>query len=50
MIDTDQQRAILTVSLMAAFADGAKHDAERAELKRIAERLPHPRAIAPLRR
>jgi len=26
---------------MAAFADGAKHDTERAELKRIAERLPH---------
>lgn len=38
---TTEQESILTLALMAAFADGAKHDAERAELKRIAERLPH---------
>lgn len=38
---TVEQESILTLALMAAFADGAKHDAERAELKRIAERLPH---------
>jgi uncharacterized protein (DUF697 family)/tellurite resistance protein len=38
---TIEQESILTLALMAAFADGAKHDAERAELKRIAERLPH---------
>ncbi len=36
-----EQESILTLSLMAAFADGDKHDAERAELKRIAESLPH---------
>jgi tellurite resistance protein len=38
---TIEQESILTLALMAAFADGAKHDAERAELKRVAERLPH---------
>lgn len=36
-----EQESILTLALMAAFADGANHDAERAELKRMAERLPH---------
>lgn len=36
-----EQESILTLALMAAFADGAKHDTERAELKRLAERLPH---------
>lgn len=36
-----EQESILTLSLMAAFADGVKHDAERAELKRIVESLPH---------
>jgi uncharacterized protein (DUF697 family) len=36
-----EQESILTLSLMAAFADGAKHDTERAELKRIADGLPH---------
>jgi uncharacterized protein (DUF697 family)/tellurite resistance protein len=34
-----EKRAVLTVSLMAAFADGAKHDREREELRRIAEGL-----------
>lgn len=34
-----ETRAILTVSLMAAFTDGEKHDRERAEIKRIAEAL-----------
>lgn len=38
-MDTRQQRALLTMALMAAFADGAKADAERAEIKRIAESL-----------
>lgn len=38
-MDTRQQRALLTIALMAAFADGAKADAERAEIKRIAESL-----------
>jgi uncharacterized protein (DUF697 family)/tellurite resistance protein len=36
-----EQESILTLALMAAFADGAKQDAERVELKRIAESLPH---------
>lgn len=35
-----EQESIFTLALMAAFADGAKQDAERAELKRIAESLP----------
>lgn len=32
-------QAILTVSLLAAFVDGEKHERERAEIKRIAEGL-----------
>ncbi len=37
---TDQeQQAILTICLMAAFADGAKDEHERGEIKRIAETL-----------
>ena len=35
-----EQESILTLALMAAFADGAKNDAERAEVKRIADSLP----------
>ena len=38
---TQQQEAILTVCLMAAFADGGKSDTERAAIKRIVESLPH---------
>lgn len=34
-----ETRAILTVSLLAAFVDGEKHERERAEIKRIAEGL-----------
>lgn len=37
---TVEQESILTLALMAAFADGAKNDAERAEVRRIAEGLP----------
>ncbi|RYG08854.1 MAG: GTPase, partial [Burkholderiales bacterium] len=33
----DETRAILTLSLLAAFADGDKHSRERDEIKRIAE-------------
>jgi uncharacterized protein (DUF697 family)/tellurite resistance protein len=36
---TEENQAILTVTLLAAFADGAKHERERAEIKRIAEGL-----------
>ena len=35
-----EQDAILTLCLMAAFADGGKSEIERAELKRIAETFP----------
>ncbi len=35
-----EQESIFTLALMAAFADGAKQETERAELKRIAESLP----------
>ncbi len=38
-MDNDQQRAVLTICLMAAFADGGNDDRERAELKRVAEGL-----------
>ena len=34
-----ETQAIVTVSLLAAFADGDKHERERAEIKRIAEGL-----------
>ncbi len=34
-----ETQAILTVSLLAAFVDGDKHERERAEIKRIAEGL-----------
>jgi len=34
-----EQEAILTLCLMAAFADGAKHDRERDEIKRVASSL-----------
>jgi uncharacterized membrane protein YebE (DUF533 family) len=35
-MDIDQQRAVLTLCLMAAFADGAHTDRERSEIRRIA--------------
>ena len=34
-----EQEALLTLALMAAFADGGKSDVERAEVKRITESL-----------
>ena len=34
-----ETRAILTLSVLAAFVDGDKHERERAEIKRIAEGL-----------
>lgn len=34
-----EQRAILTISLLAAFADGMKDDREREAIKRVAESL-----------
>ena len=38
-MDTSQQRAILTLCLMAAFADGSNDDDERAAIRRIAATL-----------
>lgn len=38
-MDAREQEAVLTIALLAAFADGAKDDREREEIKRIAESL-----------
>ncbi|MDO9483219.1 MAG: GTPase, partial [Hydrogenophaga sp.] len=38
-MNTSEQKAILTVSLLAAFADGHKADAEREAIRRMAESL-----------
>ncbi len=38
-MDPLEQRALLGVALLAAFADGAKADAEREEIKRLADSL-----------
>lgn len=35
----EQQQAILTIALLAAFADGAKDEPEREEIRRIADTL-----------
>lgn len=44
-MNEQQQKAVLTVCLMAAFADGSKHERERAEIKNIAESLAGQTAI-----
>ena len=41
-MDATEQRAVLTVCLMAAFADGGNDEPERAEIKRIADASPRP--------
>jgi uncharacterized protein (DUF697 family)/tellurite resistance protein len=38
-MNTAEQNALLTIALLAAFADGGKADAERAEVRRVAESL-----------
>jgi uncharacterized protein (DUF697 family)/tellurite resistance protein len=38
-MSTSQQQAILSIALLAAFADGAKDDREREEIRRIADSL-----------
>ncbi|MDP2093853.1 MAG: DUF533 domain-containing protein [Hydrogenophaga sp.] len=40
-MNTSEQKAILTVSLLAAFADGHKADAEREAIRRLADSLGH---------
>jgi uncharacterized protein (DUF697 family)/tellurite resistance protein len=41
-MNTEERKAILGISLLAAFADGSKDDRERAQIKRIAETLADP--------
>ena len=41
-MNTADQNALLTIALLAAFADGGKDDAERAEVRRVAESLGDP--------
>lgn len=36
-----EQQSILSIALLAAFADGSKADAEREAIRRMAESLPH---------
>ncbi|MDP2029391.1 MAG: DUF533 domain-containing protein [Thiobacillus sp.] len=38
-MNPEQQKNILAIALYAAFADGAKHDREREEIRRIADSL-----------
>lgn len=38
-MNQDEIRAVVTISLLAAFADGQKHEREREEIRRIAEGL-----------
>jgi uncharacterized protein (DUF697 family)/tellurite resistance protein len=38
-MNPEEQRALLAIALLAAFADGQKHDRERDEIRRIAESL-----------
>lgn len=38
-MNAEETRAILSLALMAAFADGDKHARERAEIRRIADKL-----------
>ncbi len=38
-MNPEQQKSILAIALHAAFADGAKHDREREEIRRIADSL-----------
>lgn len=46
----DQQKSILTIALLAAFADGNKDDAEREEIRRIAQSLASDAGMADLPR
>ena len=49
-MNLDQQKSILTIALLAAFADGAKDDAERDEIRRIAQSLAGDAGMADLPR
>jgi len=41
-VQPTEQKAILTIALLAAFSDGSKGDRERQEVRRVAESLPAP--------
>ena len=41
----DEMRAVVSVAVMAAFADGRKHEREREELRRIADGLAQDEAV-----
>ncbi len=38
-MNPEQQKSILAIALHAAFADAAKHDREREQIRRIADSL-----------
>ena len=38
-MNPDQQKYILTIALLAAFADGSKDDREREQIRQLAESL-----------
>jgi uncharacterized protein (DUF697 family)/tellurite resistance protein len=44
-MNASETQAVLSVSLLAAFADGSKHERERAEIRRIAEGLSNDDAV-----
>ena len=46
----EQQQAILTIALLAAFADGAKDEREREEIRRIADTLSDVAEVIDLKR
>ena len=47
-MNPSEQQALLTVALLAAFADGAKADTEREAIRCIAESLGHESGAADL--
>mgnify|MGYP003444719164 FL=1 len=49
-MNLDQQKSILTIALLAAFADGNKDDTEREEIRRLAQSLAGDAGMADLPR
>lgn len=47
-METSEQRAVMTIALLAAFADGNDEQRERAELQRVADTLGATSAVAAL--
>src|SRR5690606_40120102 len=44
-MSTEEIRAILTISLLAAYADGDKHDREREQIREVAQGLAQDRQV-----